>query len=158
MLEDDLTPYERAERNLNEPAGWALAEDEGRLEDSDILSRLVRMALFEFGEGKETWPAAFDEEGFLTALTAEGRRFDGGISVHVWPNDHPPPHVHILKKSEPDNHHLRISLETGDPLGDLPPWVDHNQLKRIKALIAKHHQLLEGWWEKHHEKAVTLLE
>ncbi|WDF34013.1 DUF4160 domain-containing protein [Arthrobacter agilis] len=150
MKDNDLTPYERAGINLGESAGWELAEAEGRLEAEDVLDRLEMMALYEFGENKDEWPMALDEEGFLTALGAEGKRFDGGISVHVWPNDHPPPHVHILKKSEPDGHDVKINLKTGDLEGDLPSWASQKQLKRMKALIIKHHQLFEGWWEKNH--------
>jgi len=157
MKDGDLTPYERAARNLGVADGWRRAEKEGRLEAEDILGRLTSMALFEFGVNRDEWPVSFDEEGFLTALTAEGKGFDGGLSIHVWPKDHPPPHVHILKKSEPDNTYIKIDLETGDLVGDLPSWASHKQLKRMKALIVKHHQLFAGWWEKNHGTKVTLV-
>ena len=157
VKDSDLGPYERAARNLGEADGWELAEAEGRLEAADILGRLTNMALFEFGENRGDWPMAFDDEGFLTALTAEGKRFDGGLSIHVWPDDHPPPHVHILKKSEPDSQYVKINLETGDLVGELPPWATHKQLKRMRALIVKHHQLFAAWWEKNHGTTVTLL-
>lgn len=157
MKDSDLTPYERAARNLGQASGWELAEAEGRIEAEDVLGRIASMALFEFGENKDDWPIAFDEEGFLTALTAAGKSFDGGISIHVWPNDHPPPHVHILKKSEPDNQYVKISLESGEPVGDLPRWASHKQLRRIKALVVGHHQLFAGWWKENHGGTVTLL-
>ncbi|MEE6296624.1 DUF4160 domain-containing protein [Georgenia wangjunii] len=157
MKDDDLTPYERAGRALGEAAGWELAEAEGRLEAEDVLERLVRMALYEFGENKDDWPMALDEEGFLTALTAEGKKFDGGISVHVWPDDHPPAHVHILKKSEPDCQYVKINLQTGEPEGDLPPWARQKQLKRMKALVVEHHELFAAWWKKNHGETVALL-
>lgn len=41
------------------------------------------MALFEFGESQDEWPMALDDNGFIVALTAEGRAFDGGIIVRV---------------------------------------------------------------------------
>lgn len=157
MKDSDLSPYEQAARNLGEIAGWELAEAEDRIEAEDVLQRLVYMALFEFGENKDDWSMAFDEEGFLTALTAEGRSFDGGISIHVWPKDHPPPHVHILKKSEPDSQYVKINLGTGDIVGELPNWASGKQLKRIKALVVKHHELLASWWQKHHGDTVALL-
>ncbi|MFH5229604.1 DUF4160 domain-containing protein [Antrihabitans spumae] len=157
MKDDDLTPYERTSRNLGQSDGWELAESEGRLEAEDILGRLVSIALYEFGENKDDWPMELDPEGFLTALTAEGKTFDGGISVHVWPNDHPPPHVHILKKSAPDNEYVKINLETGDCEGDLPPWAGRKQLKNIKALVLKYHPLFADWWLKNHGTTVTLL-
>ncbi len=158
MKNDDLTPYERAGRNLGEPAGWELAEAEGRLEAQGVLERLASMALYEFGENRDDWPMAFDEEGFLTALSAEGKSFDGGISIRVWPNDHPPPHVHILKKSEPDSQYVKINLETGESEGALPSWASQKQLKKIKELIVKHHELFEGWWQKNHGDTVTILD
>lgn len=157
MKDEDLTPYERAARNLGEPAGWELAEAEGRLEAEDVLGRLVSIALYEFGEHNDDWPMALDEEGFLTALIAEGKEFDGGISIHVWPNDHPPPHVHILKKSEPDSQYVKINLETGESEGDLPTWASQKQLKNMKKLVVKHHQLFAAWWQKNHGDTVTLL-
>lgn len=158
MKDDDLTPYEWAGRNLGEPAGWELAEAEGRLEAQDVLQRLVGMALYEFGENRDSWSVAFDEEGFLTALAAEGKRFDGGISIHVWPNDHPPPHVHILKKSEPDSNYVKINLLTGESEGTLPSWANLKQLKNMQALIVKHHELFDSWWQKNHGEPVTVLD
>lgn len=157
MKDADLTPRERAARNLATPDGWERAASEGRIEAEDVLERLVAIALFEFGENQETWSAAWDEDGFLTALTAEGKKFDGGITVHVWPSDHPPPHVHILKKSEPDTEDIKISLETGEVEGDLPGWANSKQLKKMKALVVDHHELFAGWWEKNHGEVVTLL-
>lgn len=157
MKDDDLTPYERAERDLGEPVGWQLAEAEGRLEAQDVLNRLANMALHEFGENKDAWPMACDEEGFLTDLVAEGKSFDGGISIHVWPNDHPPPHVHILKKSEPDSQYVKINLETGEFDGALPSWANQKQLKKMKALIVEHQDLFAGWWQKNHGNTVAIL-
>ncbi|MGW6427622.1 DUF4160 domain-containing protein [Nocardia sp. NPDC055053] len=157
MKDDDLTPYERASRNLATASGWELAESESRLEAEDVLGRLVNIALYEFGENKHDWPMVFDSQGFLTALVAEGRTFDGGISVHVWPNDHPPPHVHILKKCAPDSQNLKINLETGESEGDLPAWADRKQLRSIKALVVEHHQLFADWWTKNHGGTVVLL-
>lgn len=158
MKDDDLTPYDLAGRNLSEHSGWQLAEDEGRLEAQDVLQRLARMALYEFGENRDDWSMAFDEEGFLTSLTAEGKKFEGGISIHVWPNDHPPPHVHILRKSEPDSEYVKINLKTGESDGALPSWADRKQLKNIQALIVKHQDLFDGWWKKNHGDAITILE
>jgi hypothetical protein len=157
VKDDDLAPRERAGYNLGEQAGWQRADSEDRLEAEDVLGRLVAIALYEFGENKDDWSVAFNDEGFITALVADGKAFEGGISVHVWPNDHPPPHVHILKKSEPDNQYIKINLETAELEGELPPWADSKQLKRMKALVRRHHQLFAEWWEKNHGDVVTLL-
>lgn len=157
MKDDDLSPYERAGRNPHYPNGWEQAESEGRLDADDVLGRLVFMALSEFGEDQGSWPMAFDDDGFISVLTSDGRRFDGGISVHVWPNDHPPAHVHILKKSQPDNEYIKINLETAELDGDLPPWADSKQLKKMQKLVRDYHELFAGWWEKNHGEVVTLL-
>ncbi|MBD8078339.1 DUF4160 domain-containing protein [Cellulosimicrobium arenosum] len=157
MKDDDLTPYERAWRNPGEPVGWELADSEGRIEADDVLGRLVNMALYEFGETDGDWPISFDDDGFIRTLTAEGKRFDGGISIHVWPNDHPPPHVHILKRSEPDGQGVKINLKTGESEGDLPSWASQKQLKKMRALVVKHHELFANWWQKHHGGAVVVL-
>jgi hypothetical protein len=155
--DSDLTPRERARRNLDQSEGWALAESEGRLQAEDVLGRILKMALYEFGETTDDWLIALDSEGFLTVLLAEGKRFDGGISVHVWPNDHPPPHVHILKKSESDSRSVKISLETGEVVGDPPEWATRPQLKNMRALIVKHRELFSNWWEKNQGEPVTLM-
>jgi hypothetical protein len=157
MRDDDLSPQERAARNPNYRDGWDNAVSEGRLEPDDVLGRLVSMALSQFGEGQDEWPMLFDDDGFIFVLTAEGRRFDGGISVHVWPDDHPPPHIHILKKSEPDSEYIKIDLETAELVGDLPAWAGRKQLKKMQALLRDHHELFAGWWEKNHGETVTLL-
>jgi hypothetical protein len=115
------------------------------------------MALFEFGESEGDSPMAFDEDGFIAVLTADGQAFDGGISAHVWPNDHPPPHVHILKNSESDNECVKINLETAEVEGDLPPWADRKQLKMMQQLVRDYHELFACWCEKNHGEVVTLL-
>jgi hypothetical protein len=145
-------------RNLGERSGWELAESEGRIEAEDVLERLVRIALHEFGENQDKWPMSFDDEGFLESLTAEGIHLKSGISIHVWPNDHPPPHVHVLRKSEPDSNDLKIDLATGEPDGELPDWVHRKQLRNIKALVVEHHEKLAAWWLKHHGEVVQLLD
>lgn len=157
MKDDNLTPRERADRNPSYRTGWEYAESEGRLEPEDVLGRLVFMALSEFGESENDWPMALDDDGFISVLTAEGRAFEGGISVHVWPNDHPPAHVHILKNSEPDSEYVKINLDTAELEGDLPPWADRKQLKKMQKLVRDYHYLFAGWWEKNHGEVVTLL-
>jgi hypothetical protein len=62
-----------------------------------------------------------------------------------------------MKKSEPDYQYVKINLETGESEGDLPPWADRKQLRTIKALVVKHHQLFADWWTKNHGGPVVLL-
>ena len=58
-----------------------MAESEDRLEADDVLGRLVAIALFEFGENKDDWSVAFDDDGFITALVAVDKPSLAGISV-----------------------------------------------------------------------------
>jgi hypothetical protein len=157
MKADDLSPREQAARSPGYRSGWELAESEDRIEAEDVLSRIVQMALHEFGKNQNEWPMTFDDEGFIAVLTAEGIRLEGGLSIHVWPNDHPPPHVHILKQSESDSSYIKINLATGALEGDLPDWANAKQLKKMQALVVKHHGQLAAWWEKNHGEAVVLL-
>lgn len=158
MRGEDLTPRERADRNPSYRHGWAVAASEGRLEPEDFLDRLAAMALFEFGERRDDWPIALDDDGFIVALTAEGREFDGGIIVRVWPRDHPPAHVHIYKKSRPRSEAVKINLATGELEGDLPRWARGKQLIKMQQLVRNNHGLFAEWWEKHHGEVVTLVE
>ncbi|POH57141.1 hypothetical protein CVS28_17240 [Arthrobacter glacialis] len=66
--------------------------------------------------------------------------------------------MHFLKKSEPDSQYVKINLETGESEGALQSWANQKQLKKIKALIVKHHELFEGWWQKNHGDTVAILD
>lgn len=65
---------EAARQTLYTRADWDRAVAAGTLTAEDVLARLTRIAVHEFGtEG----PAAYDEDGFFLALTAEGLRVEG---------------------------------------------------------------------------------
>jgi predicted ABC-class ATPase len=74
---------------------------------SDILE-------YALGNGADL---GLDEEGFLVALVADGHRLQFGVTVRLCTRDHPPPHVHIEVKGEP-NLKLRMDLRTGELLGN----------------------------------------
>ncbi|GAB3141730.1 hypothetical protein GCM10027057_25770 [Marisediminicola antarctica] len=39
--------------------------------------------------------AGFDSDGFFISLIAEGLKIDGGVTLRVFPNDHPPARLHV---------------------------------------------------------------
>lgn len=52
---------------------WDRAVAEGTLSPRDVLDRLARIAIHEFGD---EGPAGYDEDGFFVSLTAEGLRLE----------------------------------------------------------------------------------
>ena len=88
----------------------------------------------------------FDEEGFLLSLVADGLKLEGGVTLQVYSNDHPPPHVHVLVRSQP-RLKLRIRLDNGEPMDD-PGSVRAKELRRFSELVVEHNKLLTAWWMK----------
>jgi hypothetical protein len=122
---------------------WNEAAAGGHLTAEHILQRLENILEFEFGRGAEMGLAA---DGFYNALVADGWRLEGGVTVRLHPNDHPPPHVHLEFRSDP-RLDLRLSIETGELLDVAPAgWA-----KRIKAAAAQvldlQSTLMERWSE-----------
>lgn len=128
---------------------WDQALADGVLTFGDVVERLRRIAVHEFGE---EGAAGYDDQGFLISLTAEGLRMDSGETIRVHANDHPPPHVHIQR---PGKHDIKINLETGDAMGDLPRDVRTKQLKGFRAAINENFEQLGAWWEKNHGTPVV---
>ncbi len=95
--EEQLTPRERAERQILTQADWDREEAAGRLTAEQIADRLWRMAMHEFADPGEPAAAAFDEAGFLLSLTAASVAVVDGIKLWICTEDHPPPHVHIKR-------------------------------------------------------------
>ena len=107
------------------------------------------MAVHEFGvEG----PAASDEDGFFVSLTAEGLQLEGGVTLRVHTNDHPPPHVHVQRPGEPD---IRINLESGDLLQPVPAGTSAKKLRKFQEVVQESHALLSSWWEKNYGAPVS---
>lgn len=128
---------------------WDRALDAGDLTIDDLLERLRRIAVHQFGaEG----PAGYDDEGFLISLTAEGLRLDSGETIRIHANDHPPPHVHIERPGKRD---IKITLETGEVIGELPRDVKSKQLRGFKAAIIENFDQLGEWWLKNHGTVVV---
>lgn len=128
---------------------WEQALAGGELTVDDVLERLRRIAVHQFGkEGA----AGYDDEGFLISLTAEGIRMDSGETIRIHANDHPPPHVHIQRPGKRD---IKIDLETGDVIGELPRDVKAKQLRGFRATILENCDQLGAWWLKNHGTIVV---
>ncbi|TDU84011.1 uncharacterized protein DUF4160 [Kribbella voronezhensis] len=129
-------------RTLYTRADWDRADARSELTGQDVLDRLSRMAVHEFGE---EGPAAYDEDGFFLSLIAEGLKLEGGISLVVHMNDHQPPHVHVKRPGEND---IRLGLADGSLLDDLPPGASARKIRHMQQLVAEHGALLQTWWDK----------
>jgi len=135
---------EAARQTFYTRADWDRAVAAGTLTAEDVLARLTRIAVHEFGtEG----PAAYDEDGFFLALTAEGLRVEGGVTLRVPTNDHPPPHVHVQRPGLAD---IKISLETGEPIEPVPTDASAKKLRGLQAAVRENRSQLVDWWEKNH--------
>lgn len=124
---------------------WAAAEAAGELTVDNILERLRRMAVYELGK---MGPVGYDEDGFVTALVAEGIR-EGALVLQVHTRDHWPPHVHVKRPEDRGSHGVIIDLQTGEVDEDrLPKGVRTKDIKRMSKLVEKHHPELCTLWEK----------
>ena len=131
---------------------WDRVVTQGELTPDDVEARLHRIAVREFGE---LGPAGYDEEGFFTSLTAEGLRLEGGVTLFVHTNDHPPPHVHVRRRGHED---VKINLETGAVEGKLPSDVRQKQLNGFRSAVSESFGILGAWWERYHGDPVTRTE
>lgn len=130
---------------------WDQAVDEGHLTVEHVLQRFLNIAAYEFGNGADM---GFDEAGFRIALTADGMRLEHGISLHVYPNDHPPPHVHVRVRSDPSLK-PRVNLESGQLMDPVPPGMS-KKVRQIRSYVRDHHNQLAAWWAKHHGNGVVV--
>lgn len=128
---------------------WDRALADATLTADDVLERLRRIAVHQFGEAGS---AGYDDQGFLISLTAEGIRMDSGETIRIHVNDHPPPHVHIQRPGKRD---IKINLETGGVIGELPRDVRSKQLRGFKTTIIENFEQLGTWWFKNHGTVVA---
>lgn len=132
---------------------WERAAEAGHVTPEHVMLRLKNIANRAFDTQTVV---GFDEDGFPVSLIAEGMALSGGVTLHVYSNDHPPPHVHIKLRARPSVT-LRISLETGEFLDDeLPRGLTRKKMKGFQAAVRENHQVLAGWWENYHGDPVVL--
>ena len=70
---------------------------------------------------------------------------EGGIRFHVWPNDHPPPHVHVFVEGE----EVRINLLTDAFMDEPPP----GKRRAILRAYRKHREALLELWKRYEAQA-----
>lgn len=137
---------------INTRPEWDQAEVDGYITLEHVFMRLKNIADHIFGN--ETF-MGFDDEGFVISLVAGGIRLEGGLTLRVWPNDHPPPHVHIEVKAHPE-WKIRVNLETIELMDELPSALKAKQFSGFLDAIRECHPKLAGWWESYHGDPVTL--
>ena len=66
---------------------------------------------------------------------------EGNLKFHVWPNDHPPPHVHVLVEGE----EVRINLLTDEFMDEPPP----GKRRAIMKAYRRHRNALVQLWKEY---------
>ncbi|MFI2101761.1 DUF4160 domain-containing protein [Isoptericola sp. NPDC019693] len=116
-----------------------------------MLERVRRIAVYELGE---MGPMGYDQDGFVTALVAEGIK-EGALVLQVHTRDHWPPHVHVKRREDLGSHGVIIDLRNGEVDEDrLPRGVRKKDTKRMGKLVEKHHAELSMLWEKNNGSKV----
>ena len=141
------------DRQIWSRADWKRAITEGWLTRVDIENRLHNIAVHDFGQ---LGSAGYDEEGFISSLVADGVRVEDIGWFKVWPNDHDPPHVHVVPFGHDKQVDLRFSLETGELLDDLPACISRKDVKNMKRALVELNDQLGAWWAKGERGAVAL--
>jgi hypothetical protein len=131
---------------------WDGATAAGHATPEHVMGRLKNIADRAFDNQTVM---GFDEDGFVVSLIAEGLPLPGGVTLYVYANDHPPPHVHITVRAHP-NAKIRINLETGEYLDDAPRGLASKRLKGFQTAVRENHPLLASWWESYHGNPVVL--
>lgn len=143
------------DRQIFTRGDWQRAVEEGWLTREHVENRLHNIAVRDFGE---LGSAAYDEEGFFSSLVADGYRVEGIGFFKVWPNDHDPPHVHVVPFGHDKKVDLRFSLETGELLGDRPATISSKDVRNMKRALVKIHQQLGEWWAKGERDQVSVIQ
>ncbi|CAN5167545.1 hypothetical protein BH09ACT12_BH09ACT12_30860 [soil metagenome] len=157
--DEELTPRERAARQIFTQADWDREEAAGRLTAQHVAERLQRMLEHEFADPDEPAVAAYDEDGFFTSLTAASVAVVDGVKLWICTEDHPPPHVHIKRPGVRDRiDDIKINLATGEERLPLPDGVRSKQLKNFKQLVAEYHEVLCDTWTSYHGTKVETAE
>ncbi|MGO1665311.1 MAG: DUF4160 domain-containing protein [Micrococcaceae bacterium] len=131
---------------------WDEASEAGHVTPEHVMQRLKNIADHVFDN--ET-SIGFDDEGFVVSLTAAGMALPGGVTLCVYPNDHPPPHVHIRVRSHPAAK-LRIRLDTGEFMDNTPDGLVRKKLNGLQAAVRENHTVLAGWWQEYHGDPVVI--
>jgi hypothetical protein len=133
-------------------AEWDEAEEAGYITPEHVFIRLKNIADHIF-ENESSM--GFDDDGFVISLVAGAITLEGGLKLRVWPNDHPPPHVHIEIRAHPE-WTIRVNLETVALMDELPSGLSAKQFRGFLATIRESQPMLADWWETYHGDPVVL--
>ncbi|MFC8797315.1 DUF4160 domain-containing protein [Promicromonospora sp. NPDC057138] len=136
------TPRAPERRQIYTRNDWNAALAEHWLTADDVLERIGRLVVH---VSDMQGPAGYDDEGFFISLVADGLKLEGGVSLHVYPLDHDPPHVHVKRQGKSE---FKIDLRSGDVIGDHPKDLSSRDLKQIKATVLECSTALNDWWNK----------
>jgi len=137
--------HDHDRRAIDSREEWDRARDNGTLTRQDVEARLQHIAVRDLGR---LGSAGYDEDGFMSALVADGLRHEGIGWFKVWPNDHDPPHVHVIPFGHDKKVDLRFSLETGELLDERPDCISSKDVKNIGKALASIRAELGEWWAK----------
>jgi hypothetical protein len=131
---------------------WDAAAAAGYVTTEHVFMRLKNIADHIF-ENESSM--GFDDDGFVISLVGGADTLEGGLKLRVWPNDHPPPHVHVEIQAHPE-WTIRINLETVELMDELPNGLKAKQFRGFLAAVHECHPKLADWWETYHGEPVVL--
>lgn len=122
---------------------WDEAEAAGHITPDHVLARVRNAVEYALGNGAET---GLDKDGFYAALVADGMQLAGGIKVDIYPNDHPPPHVHVTFNAD-RRKDFKLSIETGELLGPEAPEGWAKRLRTASKIVLEFKPFLQPRWD-----------
>jgi hypothetical protein len=124
---------------------WDEALADGFVTREHIALRLLGIVQYAYGV-HDGDVVAYDEDGFVSALIAEGLPMSNGVKLEIYSGDHNPPHAHI-KIPGVSRGRLTINLETFKIEQQLPDGWSKKGRQIEKEALANIAKLTE-WWNK----------
>lgn len=124
---------------------WDEALADGFVTREHIVLRLLGIVQHAYGVHDGDF-VAYDEDGFVSALIAEGLPMSNGVKLEIYSGDHNPPHAHI-KIPGVSRGRLTINLETFKIEQQLPDGWSKKGRQIEKEALANVAKLTE-WWNK----------
>jgi hypothetical protein len=121
---------------------WDQAVSDGHVTPDHVAQRLLGIMQHAYGVHDDDF-VAYDADGFIVALIAEGLRMSNGLRLDIFPGDHNPPHAHI--KIPGQSGKLTIDLETFEIQEQLPDGWSGRGRKIEKEARAKAEELAALW-------------
>lgn len=125
---------------------WDQASIDGHVTEEHVLERV--QGILRHARGPQAGDVvAYDADGFISALIAEGIRTKDNIQIRINPDDHWPRHAHIIIPGDPKQR-LTINLDTLTIDQELPDgWSKKG--RAIEEATRQNLDLLLRWWDKY---------